>query len=183
MRRADRRAVHALLDDELSAAEAAALRARAAADPELAAYLARMEALRGALGTLLPPTQPPSFSIPTTSARTPRMARRRLAFAVAVVLALTAGLALRPDPEPSPQVEVRFSLDAPQASTVEVAGDFSGWRPVPLTREGDVWRGVIALWPGRYAYMYRVDGQWTTDPKAHSFRDDDFGRRNAVLHL
>ena len=68
-------------------------------------------------------------------------------------------------------------------SVVLLAGDFNAWQPTPLTRDGDRWATQLRLPPGRYAYMYVVDGRWTADPEAHSFRDDEFGRKNAVLHL
>jgi anti-sigma factor RsiW len=83
----------------------------------------------------------------------------------------------------APGVAVELKFVAPEAGQVQVAGDFNGWRPEPLHREGDRWAARLRLPPGRYAYMYVVDGRWTSDPQAHSFRDDEFGRQNAVLHL
>lgn len=185
MRGADRRAVRALVDGELSAAAEADLRARAAADSALGAYLDQMERLRESLGTLPPSASGPRPMRPPTAQASRRwLAPVRLAIVAAVVLigAFAISMVTRSTP-PSPQVEVQFSLVAPHAQSVEIAGDFSGWQPVPLERHGETWEGELALWPGRYAYMYRVDGQWTTDPRAHSFRDDEYGRRNAVLHL
>lgn len=188
MRRADRKQVHALLDGALDPRQAEALRARAAQDPALGAYLAQMESLRGALrGLAVSSVEPPAFVAPAEEARRPLLSfalRPALAFA-AVVACAAIGIiwAQRVQPSASAQVAVEFRLKAPAASQVQVAGDFSGWQPIALNRVGDEWTGALELSPGRHAYMYVVDGRWTTDPEAHSFRDDDFGRRNAVLHL
>lgn len=186
MRGADRRAVRALLDGELNPTAEAALRDRAATDPTLGAYLRQMEALHARLRAVpQPEARPRPFDHAAVErAREPLFSWRLAALAAAVIVgALTAATLLQPEVAPSPQVAVEFQLVAPDAQQVEVAGDFSGWQPVPLAQVGGAWRGQLKLWPGRYAYMYRVDGRWTTDPEAHSFRDDDFGRRNAVLHL
>jgi 1,4-alpha-glucan branching enzyme len=78
---------------------------------------------------------------------------------------------------------VDFTYHAPDAARVQVAGDFSDWKPIALDQTDGRWSARLTLAPGRYTYMYVVDGRWTTDPKAHSFRDDEYGRRNAVLHL
>lgn len=68
-----------------------------------------------------------------------------------------------------PDIEfVEFSLDAPDAESVKIAGDFNGWRGdgYPLQKEGNAWRLVIPLPPGRYRYGFSVDGKWTLDPAA-----------------
>jgi len=43
---------------------------------------------------------------------------------------------------------------------------------------------TIPLKPGRYEYMFVVDGQqWIPDPFAAEQTDDGFGSRNAVLEV
>lgn len=80
---------------------------------------------------------------------------------------------------------VEFSLEAPNATSVSVAGDFNGWEGglVLEDRDGDgVWSGRVALRPGLHKYMFILDGdRWVTDPKASRFDDDGFGNRNAVI--
>ena len=112
------------------------------------------------------------------------------AAAVAVVLAVRLG----PGPAPvSPgealagePVFAQLRLDAPQARSVSVAGDFNGWRveATPLRRgEGGTWSVRVPLAAGRrYQYMFVVDGEWVPDPAAPA-ADDGFGGRNAVLDL
>ncbi|MEZ4473447.1 MAG: hypothetical protein R3F60_22200 [bacterium] len=190
MRRSDKAKVHALLDGELSAAAERALRAQAEADPELGAYLGRMEATRQALRGLQRVDAPlPAFVRPAPAA--PRAPW--LLWAVGAAAAAAAVVAVTQVGEPTPaaapaepddgRLPVELALNAPGAGEVQVAGDFNAWQPAPLTREGDRWATRLRLEPGRYAYMYVVDGRWTPDPEAHSFRDDEFGRKNAVLHL
>jgi 1,4-alpha-glucan branching enzyme len=84
-------------------------------------------------------------------------------------------------------VYVQFMLEAPDASSVQVAGDFNGWAPdVSLSDpDGDgVWSGRARLSPGIHKYMFLVNGNsWVTDPNAERYTEDGFGNLNAVLAL
>lgn len=86
-----------------------------------------------------------------------------------------------------PKVFVRLVLLQPGAHSVSVAGDFNGWNPAhtPLERsEGGMWTATIPLKPGRYQYMFVVDGkQWIADPLAPEEETDGFGAQNAVLDV
>ena len=76
-----------------------------------------------------------------------------------------------------------FTYSGP-GSSVNVAGEFNGWdmNADPMTKQADgSFRLVKNLDPGRYAYKFVVDGQWTTDPDAKETVDDGFGGKNAVL--
>jgi hypothetical protein len=79
----------------------------------------------------------------------------------------------------------RFVVYAPGAREVRLAGEFTAWQPaVPLADRGHgIWEATLLLPPGRHAYMFVVDGTWTTDPLAPAFRDDGFGSKNAVMEL
>ena len=82
-------------------------------------------------------------------------------------------------------VYVQFVLEAPGATTVAVAGDFSDWEPSFMLDDPDgdgIWTGRVPVRPGVHTYMFLVDeAQWRTDPNADRYRDDGFGNRNAVL--
>jgi hypothetical protein len=82
-------------------------------------------------------------------------------------------------------VYVQFRLDAPSATSVAVAGDFSEWEPEFTLEDVDgdgIWTGRIPVRPGVHAYMFLIDGmQWQTDPNADRYRDDGFGNQNAIL--
>jgi hypothetical protein len=85
------------------------------------------------------------------------------------------------------KVFVRLVLLQPGARSVSVAGDFNGWNPAQtkLERsEGGLWTATIALKPGRYQYMFVIDGkQWVADPLAEEGAGDGFGSQNAVLDV
>lgn len=87
----------------------------------------------------------------------------------------------------APQVFVRLVLLQPGARSVSVAGDFNGWNPAhtPLERsDGGMWTATIPLKPGRYQYMFVIDGkQWIADPLATEAETDGFGAQNAVLDV
>jgi 1,4-alpha-glucan branching enzyme len=55
-----------------------------------------------------------------------------------------------------------FTLNAPEANSVALAGDFTSWEltPKPMKKNKDgVWKTTVALGPGRYEYKFIVDGQ------------------------
>ena len=61
---------------------------------------------------------------------------------------------------------VTISIRAPGARSVEIAGDFTEWNPVVLSRaRGDRWEVTVPLAPGVYRLNLRVDdGAWTPPP-------------------
>ncbi len=127
----------------------------------------------------------------------PRALRWNLASAVALSLVLAmAPLAWRTLVGRAPDVlerravvtVVRFSLDAAGAQQVALAGDFNGWKPDEIFLADTTGHGhfsvALPLRPGRYAYMFVVDGaSWVTDPRAEAYRDDGFGNRNALVTI
>lgn len=88
-------------------------------------------------------------------------------------------------PQADPVVYVQFVLEAPDASSVSVAGDFSDWEPAFSLEDPDgdgVWTARVPVRPGVHAYMFLVDEtSWRTDPNAGRYQDDGFGNRNALL--
>jgi hypothetical protein len=86
-----------------------------------------------------------------------------------------------------PTVFVRLVLLQPEAHSVSVAGDFNGWNPGRTSMErsdGGVWTATIPLKPGRYQYMFVIDGKrWIADPLATEDAGDGFGSHNAVLDV
>jgi hypothetical protein len=86
--------------------------------------------------------------------------------------------------------EVQFSLkiNDSKAHTVAIAGDFNGWNPqanILEDLEGDgIWTGTLKLEPGRYEYMFVLDGEkWLPDPNALRYVKDGFGNKNAILEI
>src|SRR5215208_3036106 len=96
----------------------------------------------------------------------------------------------RPEVGPSPDgrapspVAIQFVLVAPRASSVELVGDFSDWRALPMRAapQGGMWTVTVPLAPGRHTYSFVVDGTtWMTDPTAPLAPEDGFGSRNSVV--
>lgn len=88
----------------------------------------------------------------------------------------------------SETVSVHFELHAPAAQSVELLGDFTGWKTAAIQLAGPDatghWTADVKLPAGRHEYIFLVDGrQWQTDPRAEIRRADGFGRENAVVDL
>lgn len=146
----------------------------------MATVRAKEEARRGVLGWLVRP-------------RTLRIRPLTLGLAAtaAIVLAI---LPWRFDRSAVPSGEggaaaavvyVQFTLQAPDARSVAVSGDFNQWAGDTVLEDPDgdgVWTGRLAVEPGLHEYMFVIDGdRWVTDPLAERYTDDGFGNRNAVL--
>jgi chromosome partitioning protein len=77
---------------------------------------------------------------------------------------------IRPGMEASPPLPteegVLFTIEAPNAQCVQLAGDFNGWNRNgnEMESSGRIWRKLVPLPPGRYHYRFVVDGGWMTDP-------------------
>ncbi len=79
---------------------------------------------------------------------------------------------------------VSLELVKPGAHHVYVAGSFNEWKPerAPLVAAGnDRWIGNLEVKPGRYEYLFVVDGQWLPDPNAKETVQNPFGGKNSVL--
>lgn len=80
---------------------------------------------------------------------------------------------------------VVFTIEAPEAAHVQLAGDFNGWAPDGSEMEpvGRVWKKMLKLAPGRYRYRYVIDGQWRSDPRNTAVEPSPFGGDDSVLVL
>jgi 1,4-alpha-glucan branching enzyme len=77
-----------------------------------------------------------------------------------------------------------FSLMAPNAQSVQLAGDFNSWNPevTPLKKfTKGVWKINLNLSPGRYEYRFLVDGRWQNDPQCESLVANPFGEENCLV--
>ena len=81
---------------------------------------------------------------------------------------------------------VLFRVHAPGSGSVEVAGEFNGWGRSKLllqpTKDG-WWELRMPLPPGRYQYVYVVDGETMTPPESAVRIDDGFGGQNGYLEI
>jgi chromosome partitioning protein len=101
----------------------------------------------------------------------------------------TGGDAASEIPLPSAPIPTKegvlFTLEAPEANRVQLAGDFNAWDPAGSEMEfsNGVWRKMLALAPGRYRYRYVVDGRWQKDPMNSYVEPSPFGDQDSVIEL
>lgn len=85
--------------------------------------------------------------------------------------------------EKAAKQKVTFSYNAPQAESVMLAGDFTGWQQAPLAMKKSkkgAWTKTVSLPPGRYEYRLLVNGEWKDDPKCPNRQPNQFGGENCV---
>jgi len=81
---------------------------------------------------------------------------------------------------------VRFEYEDARAGEVFLAGSFNDW-DARATQMGLGRTGIggveLSLSPGRYEYLFVVDGRWTPDPKATDYVPNPFGGCNSVCRV
>lgn len=78
--------------------------------------------------------------------------------------------------------ELTVRVFANDTMLVSVAGDFSGWEPIPLEREGSFFVGRVQLPPGKYRVAVRVNqGAWRAPRNLARVRDDYGGESGLVV--
>ena len=91
---------------------------------------------------------------------------------------------------PGPEVldnGVRFTLSAPTAKSVAVAGSFNQWNPrqnmLSNPDQRGVWSITLLIPHGRHEYLFVInDEKWMPDPFAPSV-SDGMGGENSILIL
>lgn len=59
------------------------------------------------------------------------------------------------------------------AGSIEIAGDFSGWEPITLSRRGGAWETVLTIPSGSYRVAIRIDGgEWIAPPGLPQIADE-----------
>ena len=79
-----------------------------------------------------------------------------------------------------------FTITAPGATNVLLAGDFTHWEewPIPMLQETiGVWKTTVELAPGTYRYRFIVDGQWRDDPNCAQRAANPFGTQDAIRQI
>ncbi len=82
--------------------------------------------------------------------------------------------------------EVEFTLHAPDANKVCIAGQFNEWntKSMPMKKSKDgTWRIKIKLPRGKYEYKYLVDGAWAQDISGAEMIPNPFGTSNCVINV
>jgi hypothetical protein len=92
---------------------------------------------------------------------------------------------LQPPTEPS-LITRRFVIYQPGVEQVEIAGSFTGWRTVPMTRAGvsDYWEITLDVPVGEHRFSYILEGdKRLADPTILSRERDDFGGENSIIEV
>jgi len=79
-----------------------------------------------------------------------------------------------------------FTLNAPQAENVYLAGDFNNWyidESCRMQRVDGRWQTEVKLKPGVYQYRFIVDGKWQNDPQNTRKIENIFGDSNSVIEV
>ncbi len=97
---------------------------------------------------------------------------------------LAACVPKHPGPEMTKE-GVSFTLYAPKATSVAIAGSFNAWDTRKDRLSGPdkngLWSIVLPLAEGRYEYLFVINEKdWQPDPAVPEV-DDGFGRKNSVL--
>lgn len=79
---------------------------------------------------------------------------------------------------------VNFMLNAPQAQSVSLVGDFNNWNPAanPMKQMPDkAWFITVELKHGHHRYAFQVDGTLTLDPRGLGITRNDKGERVSLV--
>jgi hypothetical protein len=112
-------------------------------------------------------------------------------FSIALRAQTSSAILSRPPPRGSgPPLTIERSGDAhvisivsPAGATVELMGDFTGWKAVTLTRAGDAWVTTQLLTPGLHRLMVRVDGGPWMVPRNLAPGTDELGGRVGLITI
>lgn len=80
---------------------------------------------------------------------------------------------------------VTFTLNAPGANKVMLAGTFNNWRgeSTPMRKGKNGWETTMLLKPGKYEYKFIVDGNWINDPNNRWSVSNSYGSQNSVIEV
>jgi len=81
---------------------------------------------------------------------------------------------------------VGFTISAPKAKKVSIAGTFNNWDPNKDIAKKDLkgnWTAKITLTSGRYEYKFVIDGVWSNDPSCTNCVTNNFGTQNCVIEV
>jgi len=120
----------------------------------------------------------PSLGLPSSNFVSLALRVRRWPFSTGVDSARSAAFGIQRENDK----EYRITCAVPNASSVELSGDFNGWHPVKLVSTGaGIWQTTVPLTPGTYHVNIRVDGGRWLPPSGLPQADDDFNGAVGVL--
>lgn len=116
-----------------------------------------------------------------------RFPRLRPIYPMAAALAMLLLFLVTSTPQrESAKVPYRFVIYQPDATRVEIAGSFSGWKSIPLKKVGaeGYWETFQEVPPGEYRLCFIIGGdKRIPDPTIVAREKDDFGGENSILKV
>jgi len=82
--------------------------------------------------------------------------------------------------------EITFSLSAPEAKKVYLAGDFNNWKldnSSCMDQDRGIWKKRINLASGRYRYRFVIDGNWTEDTNNPAREINPYGSADSLIEV
>ncbi len=82
--------------------------------------------------------------------------------------------------------QVVFSVAAPEAKDVFVAGDFNNWQldnSARMEQDNGVWKKRLSLNGGRYHYRFVIDGKWTEDASNPLNEVNPYGSIDSLIEV
>ena len=82
--------------------------------------------------------------------------------------------------------ELDFSISAPEAKEVYIAGDFNGWRlddSSRMQKDNDIWKKIMNITPGRHHYRFVIDGKWVDDPNNPNKEKNPYGELDSLIEI
>jgi hypothetical protein len=71
----------------------------------------------------------------------------------------TPGTAKQAAQEKPKAVKTTFEYKDAKAKSVAIAGSFTSWKDIKMTKKNGVWKADIYILPGNYPYHFTVDGK------------------------
>lgn len=80
---------------------------------------------------------------------------------------------------------IKFSVTPSNgAKKVQIAGDFTDWRPVDMRKQKNgAYAATVPVPGGSHEYKFIFDGQWVVDPDNSAWAVNPFGTLNSVAQL
>ena len=82
--------------------------------------------------------------------------------------------------------EIVFSVNAPQAKEVYLAGEFNSWKlddNSKMTLDNGKWTKRLALNTSKYHYRFVIDGSWVEDASNPLKEANSYGSMNSLLEV
>ncbi|MFA5145174.1 MAG: AAA family ATPase [Candidatus Omnitrophota bacterium] len=83
-------------------------------------------------------------------------------------------------------MEITFSLSAPEAKEVYLAGDFNSWKLDTTSRmehNNGAWKKKVSLSSGKYRYRFVIDGEWKEDANNPVKEINPYGSVDSLIEV